>query len=72
MAPASQLGRRPQEGVPENDQYQPKRFYPRLSDESLLEFAHEVFEVLDFHQVQIDALEGWNDQHFQSLTRRRD
>ncbi|WP_152690961.1 class I SAM-dependent methyltransferase [Jiangella alkaliphila] len=53
------------EGVHENDRHDPPRFFSWRTDEQLLAYAGEHFEVVDFH-----VLDG--DSHpFQSLTLRR-
>lgn len=57
-----------EEGVRDGDHYVPKRWFVSHSDERLLEFVSSVFEVVDFHRVDVG---GEDDFHFQSLTLRR-
>jgi SAM-dependent methyltransferase len=53
------------EGPREADGYEPKRWFVSHSDERLLGFVTPVFEVIDFHTVDLDA---GPDFYFQSLT----
>ena len=53
------------EGPREADSYVPKRWFVSHSDERLLEFVAPVFEVVDFHAVDLGA---GPDFYFQSLT----
>ena len=55
-----------QEGVAESDDHVPARFFSWRTDDQIVQFASESFDVVDFHVAQ----EGM--QHrFQSLTLRR-
>ncbi|MBB5785698.1 class I SAM-dependent methyltransferase [Jiangella mangrovi] len=53
------------EGVVETDRHDPPRFFSWRTDEQLLAFTGEHFDVVDFHRVPLGAA-GW----FQSLTLR--
>jgi SAM-dependent methyltransferase len=53
------------EGQAEWDEHVPKRFFSFRTDEQIVAFAAERFDVLDFHVV------GQGTQRFQSLTLRR-
>lgn len=57
-----------EEGVRDGDHYVPKRWFVSHSDERLLDFVSSLFEVLDFHTVDVG---GDDNFHFQSLTLRR-
>jgi SAM-dependent methyltransferase len=50
------------EGTFDTDDHEPKRFFALRTDEQIVRYAAEVFEVLDFHAVE------HADGHFQSLT----
>lgn len=54
-----------EEEIADWDSHDPPRFFSRRSDEQLLGMAEPLFEIVDFHVVQ---LEHWP---FQSLTLRR-
>jgi SAM-dependent methyltransferase len=56
-----------EEGMFGDDDHQPKRFFSWRTDEQILGFAREHFQVVDFHPVR------WDDSAhgFQSLTLRR-
>ena len=62
-----QYGGADEEGVYEPDHYEPKRFFSRLTDETMLGLTAGLFEVIDFHTV---ALERDVDV-YQSLTLRK-
>ena len=47
-------GRESREGINEDDQYQPPRFFSWRTDEQILAFARASFEVEDFHGVELD------------------
>ncbi|GAA2842262.1 class I SAM-dependent methyltransferase [Nonomuraea rubra] len=53
------------EGVFEEDDHDPPRFFSFRDDEQLQEFARTSFEVVDFHTV------GADESRFQSMTLRR-
>lgn len=57
------------EGVVDTDRHDPPRFFSWRTDEQLLAFARELFDVVDFHPVPLGG-DGW----FQSMTlsRRRE
>ena len=61
-------GGRDAEGVRDEDHYVPKRWFVSYSDERLVEQALTVFDIVDFHAVDLGSDE---DFHFQSLTLRR-
>jgi len=63
-----QYGGRDEEGVVEGDQYEPKRFFCRLTDETIVRLGSEGFNVVDFHTVR---LEGGDVDVFQALTLRK-
>jgi predicted TPR repeat methyltransferase len=54
-------------GTYERDVYEPKRFFSYLSDASITRVASDLFEVVDFHTVEVDVEPG---VHFQALTLR--
>ena len=56
-----------EEGQFSDDEHVPPRFFSWRTDEQILAFTREHFEVVDFHLV---TQEGW-DHGFQSLTLRR-
>ena len=56
------------EGVWEEDDYQPKRFFSFFTDDHLKQVVSEVFDVLSFKKV---ALPGRDNHHFQSLVLRK-
>jgi SAM-dependent methyltransferase len=58
-------GGRAEEGKASSDDHVPARFFSFRTDEQLLQFASQSFEVVDFH-VLLDADEA----RFQSLTLR--
>jgi SAM-dependent methyltransferase len=58
-------GGRAEEGVADWDDQDPKRFFSLRTDEQLLRYAAEAFEIVDFHAVDDDDL------HFQALTLAR-
>jgi SAM-dependent methyltransferase len=51
-----------EEGVLAEDWHEPKRFFSFRTDEQILRYAAEAFEVVDFHALDDGAL------HFQALT----
>ncbi len=51
------------------DVYEPKRFFSYLSDDALLGAVARVFDVVEFHTVDVDGLEPG--AHFQAFTLRR-
>jgi SAM-dependent methyltransferase len=55
------------EGPVADDNYEPKRFFSFLSDESLLAVVSAQFQVESFHPVDINSDDG---EHFQSLVVR--
>jgi len=55
-------GGRDEEGILERDHHVPKRFFAFRTDEQIIGYARESFEIVDFHTVD----DG--DLHFQSLT----
>jgi SAM-dependent methyltransferase len=57
-------GGEPSEGVEPTDPHDPPRFFSSRSDEQIVAFAAEWFDVVDFHLVPLERL------HFQSLTLR--
>ena len=57
-----------EEGIWPQDHYQPKRFFSRLSDESIKQAVSEHFMVTYFKQVPVRGEPG---QHFQSMILRR-
>lgn len=59
-------GGQAQEGVMEEDRYVPKRWFASHTDEEFVDAASSVFEVLDFHAIDL----GSEPMHFQSLTLR--
>ncbi len=54
------------EGAAASDDHVPARFFSFRSDEQLLQFASQRFEIVDFHGVQTAS-----EHRFQSLTLRR-
>ena len=52
-----------EEGVAEEDRQAPARFFSFRSDQDLLGYAKELFDILDFH-----VYDGGEDVRFQSLT----
>jgi SAM-dependent methyltransferase len=54
-----------EEGVAEDDDHSPPRFFSRRTDEEIEDFTRRYFDVVDFHVVDEGAM------HFQSLTLRR-
>jgi SAM-dependent methyltransferase len=57
---------RPEEGSAESDDHVPARFFSWRTDEQIVQFARELFDIVDFHVA------GAGTQHrFQSLTLRR-
>lgn len=55
------------EGVWEDDQYEPKRFFSFYEDQAIQDLVRRHFELLDFHTVD----QGANSPHFQSMTLRK-
>jgi SAM-dependent methyltransferase len=62
-----QYGGEKSEGIYNEDQYEPKRFFSLLDDEKIKEEASRVFNVEDFMTLR---LEDNNSLHFQSLILR--
>ena len=60
-------GGRDFEGVWDDDDYEPKRFFNHYRDEDLRTLVSEVFEVESFQPIP----HGWNGLHFQSLVLRK-
>ena len=52
-----------------DDVYEPKRFFSYLSDDALLGAVARVFDVVEFHTVDVDGLEPG--AHFQAFILRR-
>jgi SAM-dependent methyltransferase len=52
-----------EEGVAEDDRHTPARFFSFRSDQELLAYAKEQFDILDFH-----VYDGGENVRFQSLT----
>jgi len=53
-----------EEGVAAEDRHDPPRFFSFRTDEQIIAYARETFEIVDFHTVDVDE-GGW---HFQALT----
>ena len=58
-------GGRDEEGIADDDNYDPPRFFSWRTDEQIQQFARRRFDIVDFHVVAPER------QHFQSLTLRR-
>jgi SAM-dependent methyltransferase len=61
----------PFEGLDEHDKHVPQRFFAFRTDEAMLAFVRERFEVLDFHIVDLPAIDGPKQFRFQSFTLRK-
>jgi SAM-dependent methyltransferase len=59
---AGQWGGSAYEGVLEQDHHVPRRFFAMRTDEQLIRYARESFEIVDFHSYADDG------HHFQSMT----
>jgi SAM-dependent methyltransferase len=59
-------GEQPAEGPAEWDDHVPARFFAWRTDDQIMQFARESFEIVDFHIAQADT-----QYRFQSLTLRR-
>jgi len=57
---------RPEEGPAESDDHVPARFFSFRTDEQIVQFASESFDIVDFHVAQAGT-----QYRFQSLTLRR-
>ena len=57
---------RPEEGDAESDDHVPARFFSFRTDEQIVQFASESFDIVDFHVAQAGT-----QYRFQSLTLRR-
>jgi SAM-dependent methyltransferase len=57
---------RPEEGPAESDNHVPARFFAFRTDEQMMQFASESFDIVDFHITQAGT-----QYRFQSLTLRR-
>jgi SAM-dependent methyltransferase len=69
LAYFGQYGGIDREGPWESDQsYNPPRYFAHSTDEAMLAYAGEVFEVVDIHTI---AMEHDDPTHFQALTLRR-
>jgi len=55
-------GGEPEEGIAAEDHQDPKRFFAFRTDEQILAYAGEAFEIIDFHTVRDGKI------HFQALT----
>lgn len=62
-----QYGGVDQEGVWEQDHYEPKRFFARFTDAQMLAIVQEIFELVEFRRVAVGEGSG----HFQSLVLRK-
>ena len=62
-----QYGGEQHEGVIEDDQYEPKRFYSLLEDEQIKEVASKIFRLEEFTPIQFEDDSSF---HFQSLILR--
>lgn len=60
-------GGQDREGIYEDDEYEPKRFFSHHTDEALLAMVHREFTVLSFERI---ALAPGIDLHYQSLILR--
>jgi ubiquinone/menaquinone biosynthesis C-methylase UbiE len=56
-----QYGGHEYEGVYADDDYEPKRFFSRLTDEQIQRYAQRAFEIVDFHTITFDR-PGWSYQ----------
>ncbi len=65
-----QYGGSDREGVWPEDQYEPKRFFSLLADDSLRRVASEVFELVQFEAIPLDHT-GAGGEHFQGTIWRR-
>jgi SAM-dependent methyltransferase len=61
----------PFEGVDEDDNHDPKRFFAFRSDDTMLERVGALFDVVDFHTFDIPAQTRSRVFRFQSITARR-
>jgi SAM-dependent methyltransferase len=59
------------EGIYEDDRHEPKRFFSFRTSEQIEAFANAVFEVVDFHVVELETGGRPGGFTFQSLTLRR-
>ena len=58
----------PSEGVNEDDNHDPKRFFAFRSDETMLDSVGRLFDVVDFHTFEIGAQTRARTFRFQSIT----
>lgn len=58
----------PSEGVYEQDDYRPKRFFSFLTDDEIQQAAARVFQVVDFRRIRLDG-DRWG---YQALVLRAD
>jgi SAM-dependent methyltransferase len=58
-------GGRDEEGIADDDNYDPPRFFSWRTDEQIQQIARQSFDLVDFHVIQPGEI------HFQSLTLRR-
>jgi SAM-dependent methyltransferase len=58
-----QYGGTDSEGVRQDDEYEPKRFYSTLRDDQIQAAAGELFEVLEFKHIPVES----GGDHYQSL-----
>jgi cyclopropane fatty-acyl-phospholipid synthase-like methyltransferase len=63
-----QYGGEYREGIYQDDNYEPKRFFSLLDDSQIQEFASVDFTIEEFDQIQ---LENSSPLHFQSMTLRK-
>ena len=54
------------EGIWEGDSYEPKRFFSFFTDEAIVEFVEDYFELVSFKSIPKDVI-GNSDLHFQSM-----
>lgn len=56
------------EGIKEDDQNDPKRFFSYFTDDNLQKVVSEVFDILSFRHIPVQRVDNW---HFQSLILRK-
>lgn len=56
------------EGIREDDQYEPKRFFSYFTDDHLQKVVSQVFDILSFRCIPVQRADNW---HFHSLVLRK-
>ena len=56
------------EGIREDDQNDPKRFFSYFTDDHLQKVVSQVFDILSFRHIPVQRADNW---HFQSLILRK-